>query len=102
MESCANCERKIGNLETPMAWRDKVVCGDCYSFLSRQGRIDYTTAPLGGPPNTVQTASPPPDRRIDSAAVADGVAAGIGKVIAVILLILFIVMCLGIILSKMS
>lgn len=34
MEKCANCERAIGNLETPMIWRGAVVCAGCHTKLS--------------------------------------------------------------------
>ncbi len=34
MEKCDNCERIIGNLETPMVWSGVVVCADCYAKLS--------------------------------------------------------------------
>jgi hypothetical protein len=34
MEKCQNCERPIGNLETPMLWEDAVVCAECHSKLS--------------------------------------------------------------------
>lgn len=34
MERCANCGDKIGNLETPHVWKDKVVCKPCYVRLS--------------------------------------------------------------------
>lgn len=34
MERCANCERQIGNLETPYLWQERVVCAECHSRLS--------------------------------------------------------------------
>lgn len=35
LETCANCNRAIGKLETPMLWQDKVVCADCHAKLSK-------------------------------------------------------------------
>ncbi len=35
VEVCANCGRKIGKLETPMAWQDQLVCSDCHTQLER-------------------------------------------------------------------
>jgi hypothetical protein len=34
VEKCANCGRVIGKLETPMVWRDNVVCAVCHAKLS--------------------------------------------------------------------
>jgi len=34
METCANCGRTIGNLETPFIAREKIVCRECFSRLS--------------------------------------------------------------------
>ena len=33
-ETCENCGRVIGKLETPMVWHEKVVCTDCFGRLS--------------------------------------------------------------------
>ncbi len=33
-ESCENCGRQIGKLETPMLWQEHVVCGECHRRLS--------------------------------------------------------------------
>ena len=33
-ETCENCGRVIGRLETPMVWQEKVVCSDCFGRLS--------------------------------------------------------------------
>jgi len=33
MESCRNCETKIGKLETGYIWNDTIVCKDCHSRL---------------------------------------------------------------------
>ncbi len=49
MEKCANCERPIGNLETPRIHNNAVVCEPCFQKLQAQ------SAPLS-PPNY---ASPP-------------------------------------------
>ena len=35
LEICANCDRKIGRLETPMLWESEVVCSDCHQVLSK-------------------------------------------------------------------
>ena len=34
-EICENCGGVIGELETPMIWKDSVVCGTCYKKLSQ-------------------------------------------------------------------
>lgn len=31
--TCENCGQEIGRLETPMVWRDNIVCPECYSRL---------------------------------------------------------------------
>ena len=36
MEVCSNCERAIGNLETPCVFNGRVVCFDCNQRLRRQ------------------------------------------------------------------
>jgi hypothetical protein len=33
-ETCANCERIIGKLETPHLWKEHVVCAQCHAVLS--------------------------------------------------------------------
>ena len=33
-ETCANCGRVIGKLETPHVWNQQVVCGECINRLS--------------------------------------------------------------------
>ena len=33
-ETCANCGRVIGKLETPMVWKENVVCPECFGRLS--------------------------------------------------------------------
>lgn len=34
IETCANCGRVIGKLETPMVWQENVVCPECFGRLS--------------------------------------------------------------------
>jgi len=34
IETCENCGRAIGKLETPRVWQDRVVCGECMPRLS--------------------------------------------------------------------
>lgn len=36
-EACENCGTKIGNLEQPFVWQDRVVCGVCYRRLTTSG-----------------------------------------------------------------
>lgn len=33
METCAKCERDIGNLETIFVWKDQMVCSECVDRL---------------------------------------------------------------------
>lgn len=33
METCSNCERKIGKLETPHLFKEQVVCAECAALL---------------------------------------------------------------------
>ncbi|MGC9260811.1 MAG: hypothetical protein ACP5I8_12170 [Phycisphaerae bacterium] len=33
VETCENCGRLIGKLETPMVWQDHVVCAECNALL---------------------------------------------------------------------
>ena len=53
MEKRSNCERAIGNLETPYVFRDNVVCMECWQRLDGQARPDAVppkeTGPAGGP-----------------------------------------------------
>ncbi len=36
-EICANCGRQIGKLETPMVWKQDVVCQACHKLLRQEG-----------------------------------------------------------------
>jgi hypothetical protein len=38
MERCANCERKIGKLETPFVYKGNVVCKQCHRLLNDDGQ----------------------------------------------------------------
>ena len=44
METCANCGRTIGNLETPAVWNGSVVCADCHGILERQNKTAQPAA----------------------------------------------------------
>lgn len=41
-ETCANCSRPIGKLETAHIWRESVVCNECLGRL-RNAEIGYAT-----------------------------------------------------------
>lgn len=58
METCENCGRIIGNLETPHAWRERVVCAECRQRLDR---------------NATPEVPPPPPLNIAGHAAAIGV-----------------------------
>lgn len=45
MEQCANCERTIGNMETPHIWRESIVCETCFKMLSPKDRTTSTPTP---------------------------------------------------------
>jgi hypothetical protein len=52
MEKCANCERIIGNLETPMLFQEKVVCPQCHASLAASSPkpiepLDYAPSGFG-------------------------------------------------------
>jgi hypothetical protein len=49
MEKCANCGRKIGELETPHLWRERVVCGQCVAIV-RRAELDYASPPAAEQP----------------------------------------------------
>jgi len=49
VESCANCNRPIGNLETPHLWQGNVVCPECHARLSSLPAVD--SAASGGTTN---------------------------------------------------
>ena len=38
METCTNCNRTIGNLETPHLYEGHIVCANCYSRLEGENR----------------------------------------------------------------
>ena len=38
METCANCNASIGNLETPMVWNGAVVCAPCWNKLQSHSK----------------------------------------------------------------
>ena len=85
-ESCANCGRTIGKLETPYLWQENTVCKSCYALLSAPepttpvptgvgtrvespGAIAGITAELGrgqslGELAARQTARPPRNKRV--------------------------------------
>ncbi len=46
-ETCANCGRMIGKLETPMVWQESVVCGACFEVLAASARKASQPAPDG-------------------------------------------------------
>lgn len=35
IEICANCDRAIGRLETPMVWQESIVCAECFNRLGQ-------------------------------------------------------------------
>jgi hypothetical protein len=47
-ETCANCHRPIGDLETAHVWREHIVCGECLGRL-RSSEIGYAS-PAPSPP----------------------------------------------------
>jgi hypothetical protein len=49
MESCANCGARIGDLETPAVWNDRIVCGPCYA------RLAPVPLAYSGPPQAAPT-----------------------------------------------
>ena len=40
LEVCENCGRQIGKLETPMVWKERVVCGKCHKVLRGGGHAE--------------------------------------------------------------
>jgi multidrug efflux pump subunit AcrB len=44
LEKCTNCERTIGNLETPYLFKNEVVCKDCHGRLSQQNLPQQATS----------------------------------------------------------
>jgi len=61
MEKCCNCGRDIGNLETPMIWRNVIVCEACNERL-----IHPTQRPAP------YRASAPPTRDVIASGVVHG------------------------------
>src|SRR5690348_12581986 len=61
LETCANCQRAIGALETPQLFNDHVVCAACYSLLVAQ-RDSTAIAPshtaIASPGDDVSPAQP--------------------------------------------
>lgn len=57
MERCANCERQIGNLETPHVWNDRSVCPECFV------RLESSTSQ----PNDVDAPAAHNDRHLSTA-----------------------------------
>jgi len=65
MVACANCSRAIGALETPLAWKNAIVCFECHQRLSAQA-----AAGDGGKPQPPIQESVQANTRNDLAAVA--------------------------------
>ncbi len=59
-EVCENCGRQIGKLETPMVWKERVVCGDCYGRLSASApnKPEFPGTPCGICGNLITAAEP--------------------------------------------
>jgi hypothetical protein len=75
METCTNCERKIGNLERPYVWHETIVCHECFESLRKplagvatatEDPIDAELAKLAATPEAKLSAEPParPRRRM--------------------------------------
>ena len=45
METCANCQRTIGKLETPELWEESVVCHACHELLAKAAPATPTPVP---------------------------------------------------------
>lgn len=58
MEKCGNCERIIGNFETPEIWKNAVVCADCRAMLERRERAATAQSP-SSPAAPVPAPEPP-------------------------------------------
>lgn len=43
-ETCENCGRKIGKLETPRLFQERVVCHQCWNLLQAQRPVDLNYA----------------------------------------------------------
>lgn len=93
LEECANCGRTIGKLETANVFKDSVVCSECYARLAPT--IEYATP-------VVRRPAPPPPAIYSGHDVKETTDAVVGRVIVIVLLIVFILACLSVILAKMS
>ncbi|HVS73146.1 MAG TPA: hypothetical protein VHQ47_17960 [Phycisphaerae bacterium] len=52
-ETCENCGRTIGKLETPRVWQEHIVCGTCHRHLTGTAVVpaaSVTPSPLEKPP----------------------------------------------------
>jgi len=66
MKRCANCNATIASFETPLLWRDQIVCRDCHQTLSKSN-VDHaenvatqTPADIDEPLPHSGPATPPP------------------------------------------
>lgn len=50
-ETCANCDARIGRLETPHLWGDRIVCGACHAKLSKPAGAQTDPAGSSAPLN---------------------------------------------------
>jgi hypothetical protein len=46
METCANCEEQIGNMEPRAAWQGQIVCAACFERLAPAGQQAHVPAPI--------------------------------------------------------
>lgn len=58
LETCANCHRNIGSLETPQIYADHVVCSGCYARLSAKPPAAATPIPAYVAPYRAQSPQP--------------------------------------------
>lgn len=89
LETCANCDRSIGKLETPHVYKGEIVCAACHEILSRPST----------PQNHGQTVQAAP---VATPAVARTTDAVVGRVLLILFLLGFIGVCVLVILMKMS
>jgi hypothetical protein len=113
LEKCSNCDRAIGRLETPQVWKESVVCAECHARLEAQApkpmpeplpkpTINDLYTSEGPKPSTVATYfgyrgddPSPPAGPLSRRDITEGVALGVGKVIGIILVIIFILWMLS-------